>query len=76
METTFYDIISDYVTKAPVKELYRIKLLLDAQLGDQSTFEGKAKYIKATQGGLHAVKFIKDEKGWDLRTAKQFMDKL
>jgi len=76
METTFYQIIYDYVSKAPAKELLKIKSLIDANLGDITTFEGKARYIKITQGGLHAVKFIKDEKNWDLKTAKEYMDSL
>lgn len=77
METTFYEVIFDYVSKAPSKELVKIKSLIDAQLGDVlSTFEGKARHIKVTQGGLYAVKFIRDEKKWDIRTAKEYMDSL
>jgi len=76
METTFYEIIFDYVSKVPAKELVRIKSLIDAQLGDVSTFDGKARHIKITQGGLYAVKFIREETGWDLKTAKEYMDAL
>ncbi len=75
-ETTFYQIITDYVWKAPASELFRIQSLIKAHLGDTSTFEGKARYIKSTQGKLHCVKFIKDEKNWTLKDAKDFMDSL
>ena len=76
METTFYEIIEIWLKQAKIEEINKVKTLIDVHLGDTSTLEGMARFIKVTKGGLHSCKYIKANTGWDLKTSKEFMDNL